>query len=77
MVGSLLRPAAIKEARARRAAGEIDAAALKEIEDGEIEKLIRKQEEIGLKAVTDGEFCRAFWQIDFLERLDNLLKARI
>ena len=53
-VGSLLRPAALKEARDKRERGEIDAASLKEIEDREIEKAIRKQEEIGLKAVTDG-----------------------
>jgi 5-methyltetrahydropteroyltriglutamate--homocysteine methyltransferase len=71
-VGSLLRPAAIKEAREKRARGEIDVAALKAVEDREIEKVIRKQEEIGLKAVTDGEFRRAFWQIDFLERLDGV-----
>jgi 5-methyltetrahydropteroyltriglutamate--homocysteine methyltransferase len=71
-VGSLLRTAPLKEARARREHGEIDAAALKAVEDREIEKIIRKQEDIGLKAVTDGEFRRAFWQIDFLERLDGV-----
>lgn len=71
-VGSLLRPAALKQARERRASGEIDAAALKEIEDREIAEVIRRQEDIGLKAVTDGEFRRAFWQIDFLERLDGV-----
>ena len=49
-VGSLLRPAALKEARAKRAKGEIDAAALKAVEDREIEKIIRKQEEVGLQA---------------------------
>jgi methionine synthase II (cobalamin-independent) len=65
-VGSLLRPTPLKEARAKRERGEIDAAALKEIENCEIEKIIRKQEEIGLKAVTDGEFRRAFWNYDFL-----------
>jgi methionine synthase II (cobalamin-independent) len=71
-VGSLLRPAAVKEARAQRERGEIDAAALKAVEDREIVKIIRKQEEIGLEAVTDGEFRRAFWQIDFLENLDGV-----
>jgi 5-methyltetrahydropteroyltriglutamate--homocysteine methyltransferase len=65
-VGSLLRTAPLKEARAKRETGEIDAAALKAIEDREIEKAIRRQEEIGLKAVTDGEFRRAFWNYDFL-----------
>jgi 5-methyltetrahydropteroyltriglutamate--homocysteine methyltransferase len=71
-VGSLLRPAALKDARARREKGEIGAAELKAVEDGEIEKIIRKQEEIGLKSVTDGEFRRAFWNYDFLGALDGV-----
>jgi 5-methyltetrahydropteroyltriglutamate--homocysteine methyltransferase len=71
-VGSLLRPAALKEARAKRERGEIDAAALKAVEDREIEGVIAKQEAVGLQAVTDGEFRRAFWHIDFLERLDGV-----
>jgi 5-methyltetrahydropteroyltriglutamate--homocysteine methyltransferase len=54
-VGSLLRPAALKEARAQHAQGKIPASQLKEIEDREIERVIRKQEEIGLKLATDGE----------------------
>ena len=53
-VGSLLRPQAIHDARAKRAKGEISAEQLKEIEDREIERVIRKQEEVGLKAITDG-----------------------
>jgi 5-methyltetrahydropteroyltriglutamate--homocysteine methyltransferase len=68
-VGSLLRPAALKDARARRACGEISAEALKEVEDSEIEKAIVRQEEVGLHAITDGEFRRASWNYDFLERL--------
>jgi 5-methyltetrahydropteroyltriglutamate--homocysteine methyltransferase len=71
-VGSLLRPDVLKEARAKRERGELSAAALTDIEDQEIEKVIRKQEEIGLNSITDGEFRRAFWQIDFLERLDGV-----
>jgi 5-methyltetrahydropteroyltriglutamate--homocysteine methyltransferase len=71
-VGSLLRPAALKEARAKREAGEISAEALRETEDREIKAVIAKQEAIGLKSITDGEFRRAFWQIDFLERLDGV-----
>jgi methionine synthase II (cobalamin-independent) len=71
-VGSLLRPAVLKEARAKRERDEIDAAALKEIEDREIKNVIRKQEEIGLKAVTDGEFRRAFWNYDFLGALPGV-----
>ena len=68
-VGSLLRTAPLKEARAKRERGEISAAALTEVEDREIEKIIRRQEDIGLKAVTDGEFRRAFWNYDFLGAL--------
>jgi 5-methyltetrahydropteroyltriglutamate--homocysteine methyltransferase len=71
-VGSLLRPPEIKKARARLEKGEIDRAELKDIEDQAIARIIRKQEEIGLKAVTDGEFRRAFWSRDFFRHLDNV-----
>src|SRR5215468_5164327 len=71
-VGSLLRTAALKEARARRERGEIDADALKAVEDWEITRLIRKQEEAGLQSVTDGEYRRASWQTDFLLGLEGV-----
>jgi 5-methyltetrahydropteroyltriglutamate--homocysteine methyltransferase len=71
-VGSLLRPAALKEARGKRERGEISADELQTIEDREIEKVIAKQEAVGLKSVTDGEFRRAFWNYDFLGRLDGV-----
>src|SRR4029077_14793437 len=71
-VGSLLRPAALKEARAKRERGEVSADELKAVEDREIERVIRKQEEIGLQSVTDGEFRRAFWNYDFLGKLDGV-----
>ena len=71
-VGSLLRTAPLKEARARRDKGEISADALRMVEDREIAAVIRKQEDIGLKAVTDGEFRRAFWNYDFLGKLDGV-----
>jgi len=71
-VGSLLRPAALKEARAKRERGEIGAEALREVEDREIEKAVRKQEEIGLKFATDGEFRRTWWQFDFFRGLDGV-----
>ncbi|MPZ59318.1 MAG: 5-methyltetrahydropteroyltriglutamate--homocysteine S-methyltransferase [Rhizobiales bacterium] len=71
-VGSLLRPAALKEARARHERGEIDAEALKAIEDHQIEAAIRKQEEIGLKSISDGEYRRAFWNYDFLGVIDGV-----
>ena len=70
-VGSLLRPAALKEARAEHAKGEIAAAALEAVEDREIERAVRKQEEIGLKLATDGEFRRSWWQFDFFKGLDG------
>jgi 5-methyltetrahydropteroyltriglutamate--homocysteine methyltransferase len=71
-VGSLLRPAALKAARAWRERGEISASELKAVEDSEIKAVIAKQEAVGLQAVTDGEFRRAFWHIDFLERLEGV-----
>src|SRR5215471_16194899 len=71
-VGSLLRSAALRDARARRERGEIDAAALIEVEDREIKALIARQEAIGLKSITDGEYRRASWQTDFLQALDGI-----
>ena len=68
-VGSLLRPAAIKTAREQRARNEITAAALRAIEDREIEQAIKKQEQIGLKLATDGEFRRSWWHFDFFRAL--------
>jgi 5-methyltetrahydropteroyltriglutamate--homocysteine methyltransferase len=71
-VGSFLRPAALKEARAKREQGAITAAELKAVEDREIEKIIKKQEELGLKLATDGEFRRSWWHFDFLGMLDGV-----
>jgi len=73
-VGSLLRPKALHEARAKRAKGEITARALKEIEDREIAAVIRKQEDVGLEAITDGEFRRSWWHLDFLWGLNGVQK---
>jgi 5-methyltetrahydropteroyltriglutamate--homocysteine methyltransferase len=73
-VGSLLRPAALHEARAKRAKGEIGAAELKAIEDREIERVIKKQEEVGLQSITDGEYRRSWWHLDFLWGLDGAEK---
>jgi 5-methyltetrahydropteroyltriglutamate--homocysteine methyltransferase len=72
MVGSLLRTPALKHAREQRQRGDIGAEELKEVEDREIRSVIARQEEIGLQAVTDGEFRRAFWHFDFLEHLDGV-----
>src|SRR5260370_25760132 len=71
-VGSLLRSAPVKEARTRRATGEITPAELKAVEDAEISKLVARQEAIGLQAVTDGEFRRSWWHYDFLAKLDGV-----
>ena len=71
-VGSFLRSAPLKEARAKREAGEITADQLKAVEDREIEAIIRKQEAVGLKSITDGEYRRAFWNYDFLGKLDGV-----
>src|ERR1039457_3729270 len=72
MVGSLLRTAPVKQARAQREKGAITSAQLKEVEDREIEKIIKKQEEIGLKLATDGEFRRSWWHFDFFSMLDGV-----
>ena len=72
VVGSILRTAPLKEARAKREKGEISAAQFTEVEDREIEKIIRKQEEVGLKVATDGEFRRSWWHFDFYGMLDGV-----
>ena len=71
-VGSFLRPERLKEARAKFNAGEITAEELEHVENEEIVALIEKEKELGLKSVTDGEFRRAFWHLDFLENLDGV-----
>jgi methionine synthase II (cobalamin-independent) len=68
-VGSLLRSAPLKDARARSETGQILPAELKKIEDEEIRKVIRKQEEVGLQLATDGEFRRSWWHFDFFWNL--------
>ena len=71
-VGSILRTAPLKEAREKKAKGEISADQLKAVEDAEIRKIIAKQEEVGLKGVTDGEYRRAWWHFDFLAGLQGV-----
>ena len=72
IVGSLLRTAPLKEARAKREKGAITTPQLTEIEDREIEKIIKKQEDVGLKVATDGEFRRSWWHFDFYGMLDGV-----
>jgi 5-methyltetrahydropteroyltriglutamate--homocysteine methyltransferase len=73
-VGSLLRPKGLLKARDDFAAGTIDAAELRGIEDEAIRDVVRKQEETGLQSATDGEFRRASWHMDFIYSLDGISK---
>jgi 5-methyltetrahydropteroyltriglutamate--homocysteine methyltransferase len=71
-VGSLLRPQRLKDARARFQNNEITRADLRLVEDDAIREVVRKQEAIGLQSITDGEFRRTFFHLDFLERLEGV-----
>ena len=71
-VGSFLRPKSVLDAREKRAAGEIDAAELRAVEDEAIAELVKWQEELGLEAITDGEFRRYFFHTDFLLQLSGV-----
>jgi 5-methyltetrahydropteroyltriglutamate--homocysteine methyltransferase len=73
-VGSLLRPPELLRAREDHAAGRIDAAALRAVEDEAVRHVVRKQEEIGLQSATDGELRRASWHMDFIYQLDGITK---
>jgi methionine synthase II (cobalamin-independent) len=73
-VGSLLRPPRLHEARADYEAGRIDAEQLRAVEDDAIRDIVRKQEDVGLRSATDGEFRRATWHMDFIYQLDGITK---
>nr|WP_092074674.1 5-methyltetrahydropteroyltriglutamate--homocysteine S-methyltransferase [Dendrosporobacter quercicolus]NSL47644.1 5-methyltetrahydropteroyltriglutamate--homocysteine S-methyltransferase [Dendrosporobacter quercicolus DSM 1736]SDN08011.1 Methionine synthase II (cobalamin-independent) [Dendrosporobacter quercicolus] len=77
MVGSFLRPRALKEARRKFERREISAGELRKVEDAEIVKLVEKQQAIGLQAVTDGEFRRSWWHLDFMWGLEGVEKRSI
>jgi 5-methyltetrahydropteroyltriglutamate--homocysteine methyltransferase len=74
-VGSLLRPPRLHQARDDFAAGRITAGELRAVEDEEITKAVRMQEEAGLQSATDGEFRRASWHMDFIYSLGGISKA--
>src|SRR6266566_7676224 len=74
-VGSLLRPARLHQAREDFAAGRIAAADLRAVEDEEITRAVRMQEDVGLRSVTDGEFRRATWHMDFIYQIGGISKA--
>ncbi len=71
-MGSLLRPDELKAAREQRQAGEITAEALRELEDRLIADVVRKQEDVGLQAITDGDFRRGSWSGDFLNGIGGV-----
>jgi len=72
-VGSFLRPPYLLEARTQQNKGIISADQLREVEDRAIQDIVRFQEEVGLKAITDGEFRRTYFHIDFLEQLGGVV----
>src|SRR4051812_7420061 len=74
-VGSLLRPTQLLKAREDHAAGRIDAAQLRAIEDDAIRDVVRLQEEAGLRSATDGEFRRASWHMDYIYQLGGVSKV--
>jgi 5-methyltetrahydropteroyltriglutamate--homocysteine methyltransferase len=74
-VGSLLRPQRLKDARVRFHSNEITKEQLRAVEDDAIRDVVRKQEAVGLHSITDGEFRRTFFHIDFLERLEGIAVA--
>ncbi len=71
-VGSLLRPPELLEARARHAAGELDADGLRAVEDRAIREVVRLQQDAGLQTATDGELRRTSWHMDFIYQLDGI-----
>src|SRR5881628_3704159 len=71
-VGSFLRPAQLLAARERCQKGEIGKAALRAVEDASIADIVRLQEDLGLQGITDGEFRRTYFHIDFLEQLSGV-----
>ena len=74
-VGSLIRPQRLIEAREKRARGEIPAAELTAIQQDSIRAVVRMQEDLGLRSITDGEYNRGSWQTDFLTRFSNVRAA--
>jgi 5-methyltetrahydropteroyltriglutamate--homocysteine methyltransferase len=72
-VGSLLRPADLLQARERRERNEITDAELRAVEDRCIRDVVKLQEDIGLQAVTDGEYRRKLWNVDFVRKFDGVV----
>ena len=77
IVGSFLRPEALKQARHQCSCGDVSCTDLTQVEDAEIAKLVEHQKNVGLHAVTDGEFRRTFWHLDFLWDLKGVEKVSV
>ena len=75
-VGSLLRPPRLLQARAKHAAGELDAEGLRAVEDDAIREVVAMQEDVGLQSATDGEFRRASWHMDFIYQLGGVSQSQ-
>jgi len=71
-VGSFLRPKFLLDAREQKAKGEITAAQLRSVEDKAIAEIVKFQQDVGLQSITDGEFRRTYFHIDFLEQLGGV-----
>ncbi len=76
-VGSLLRPPELQEARAKAKAGTLPPGELKAIEDRAIRAAVAKQEALGLQGITDGEFRRDFWHLDFVKQLEGVTLTKV
>ena len=76
-VGSFLRPENLKKARANYKAGKISAEELKQVEDEEITKLVEKQKKAGYSVITDGEFRRSYWHLDFMWGFQGLQEVEL
>ena len=74
-VGSLIRPSSLVAARQAAGRGEITAAELRRLQEEAIRGVVRMQEDVGLKPITDGEYNRQAWHRDFLLRFDNVKLA--
>ena len=74
-VGSLLRPQTLKQARAACRQGKLPNAELRALEDAEIRRIVKRQQDLGLRAVTDGEFRRDYWYLDFMWQVGGVIRV--
>lgn len=77
IVGSFLRPIELKKAKEDYIKGNITLEELTQVENKCIEELVKKEKEVGLKSVTDGEFRRSWWHLDFMWGLNGVIKKNL